>query len=455
MKEIVVLGAGLVGSLSAMLLARRGYSVTVFDKRPEVGSSGTQSRRTINMALSERGWRALREVGVADEVHPFAIPLAGRMIHQPDGRTVTQPYGKAGQAIYSVARERLNALLVEKARHHYQVQFRFGYKCTGVELEGPRIFLEHLDTQRQLTVEPEVLIGADGAFSRVRDGLQKQTDLAFRQQQHYIEHGYKELTLPARDGGGWSLPENFLHVWPRNRFMFIALPNPEGTFTGTLFLPFEGEVSFATIRTEADVLQLFGTYFPDALPLMPDLGREYAGNCTWPLASIRCFPWSYRGKATLIGDASHTLLPFYGQGMNTGFEDAMAMDQLMDGFGGDWETLFDRFQRSRKAHTDAITELAFQNFVEMREKTMNPAYLFRKKIEAHISSKHPDLWTPLYSMVSFSNIPFAEVLATGRRQERIMDKVMGLRGVEHDWERLDYPALIRDEPQVQQQAFNR
>lgn len=441
-KNVVVLGAGLVGSLLSVVLARRGIEVAVYDKRADLRKSAPKSRRTINLALSERGWRALKAVGIADQVNQLSIPLRGRMIHHQDGGLSIQPYGKEGQSIYSISREKLNATLIDCAQSTYRVPFHFEHQCTEVNLEGPRVVLDCPATNQKIVLTPDVLIGADGAFSKVRESMLRHHTHRFNYQQHYIEHGYKELAIPADAHGNWRLQKNYLHIWPRGKFMFIALPNLDGSFTGTLFFPFEGEISFAAIKHQNDVLQLFKSYFKDALPLMPDVAEEYFSNYTSPLVTVNCFPWCYRDKAMLIGDAAHAILPFYGQGMNTGFEDCMQLDELMADFGGDWETLFDRFQQSRKANTDAIAELALQNFTEMREKTVDPVYLLRKDIELHLTATYPDLWTPLYSMVSFSNIPFAEVLEISRRQEQLMDKIMAMEGVEKGWKAMNFRPLL-------------
>jgi kynurenine 3-monooxygenase len=289
---------------------------------------------------------------------------------------------------------------------------------------------------------PDLLIGADGAFSAVRSAMQKTT--RFNYQQYFIEHGYKELTIPPRADGSWAIDKHALHIWPRGNFMLIALPNPDGSFTCTLFFPFEGEVSFEQIRNKGDVIRYFETYFPDILPLMPNVAEEYLQNPTSSLVTIRCFPWSYKDKALIIGDAAHAIVPFYGQGMNAGFEDCVILDDLMEAHAGNWPQILREYQNQRFANADAIADLALQNFVEMRDHVANPKFLLRKKIEAHIHQLYPTMWTPLYTMIAFSHTPYAEALRLGKKQDAIMQQIMSIPQVEKKWQEIDYKALMQE-----------
>jgi len=436
-ENIAVAGAGLVGSLLAILLQKRGHQVEIFERRPDMRKNSKGGGRSINLALSERGWEALKRAGVDDEVRKSAIPMTGRLMHGTDGQQTYQPYGLNDQAIYSVSRGGLNALLMDLAERE-GVNIHFNSKVSEVNLEEPTLTLEGSDGSLQ-TVRPDRLIGTDGAFSAVRQVMMK-TD-RFNYQQEYIEHGYKELTIPAHPDGSHRIEKNVLHIWPRGSYMLIALPNPDGSFTCTLFFPFEGEPSFSSLQTEADVLKFFQEVFPDVVPLIPNLTEEYFTNPTASLVIIRCYPWAWKDKVVLMGDASHAIVPFYGQGMNSGFEDCRVFDDLM-GQSDSWLQLFEQFQTERKPNADAIAELAMRNFVEMRDLTADPEFLLRKKIEARIQKHHPDKWLPLYSMVTFSHIPYHDALMLGKKHDTIMREIMQMPGIESKWDHPEVEAAI-------------
>lgn len=441
MKNISVLGAGLVGSLLAVMLGRKGYHVQLIEKRPDLRKTKWEDGRTINLALSERGWRALGRVGIVEEVKQLAIPMYGRMMHDEKGKLTFQPYGKEGQSIYSVSRSLLNEKLMNLAEEEGYVKVLFEQKCMAVELDKPAVHLSHVVSGEETIIHPDILIGADGAFSEVRSAMQRTN--RFNYQQYFIEHGYKELTIPPVDGT-WAIDKHALHIWPRGNFMLIALPNPDGSFTCTLFFPFEGNISFNTIRTQSEVIQYFETYFPDILPLMPNVAEEYLKNPTSSLVTIRCYPWSYKDKAAIIGDAAHAIVPFYGQGMNAGFEDCVILDDLMAKYSDNWDQIFKEYQQQRVSNTEAIADLALQNFVEMRDHVADPKFLLRKKIEAHIHQLYPELWTPLYTMIAFSHIPYAEALQLGRQHDAIMQYIMSIPGIEQKWPELNYKAVLQD-----------
>lgn len=431
-KNIAIVGAGLVGSLLAIYLAKRGYNISVFERRRDMRSGNAEAGRSINLALSNRGIRALEEVGLASELKKVAIPMHGRMMHDPKGNLSFLPYGRKGQFINSISRSDLNVVLITEAEKQ-GAKFFFDHRCTNIDLEKTQLtFAPH-----QQTKALDLIIGADGAFSAVRWAMQITDRFNFSQQ--YIEHGYKELEIPAN--AGKSLERNALHIWPRESYMMIALPNPDGSFTCTLFFPFEGSPSFSTLKTNDDILKFFQEVFPDAIKLIPGLLKDFTANPTSSLVTIKCFHW-VKNKTFLIGDAAHGIVPFYGQGMNAGFEDCRILNELLETNKDDWETTLPEFERVRKPDTDAIAQLALDNFIEMRDLVGDTDFLLRKKIEAKLHALYPDKWIPLYSMVTFyDNIRYSEAMATGLRQKKIMDEVMGMPGVEVNWEGLDFKSI--------------
>ncbi|MBL7923151.1 MAG: FAD-dependent monooxygenase [Bacteroidia bacterium] len=432
MKRFTLIGAGLVGSLLSIYLSKRGYKVNVYERRPDLRSNRISAGRSINLALSDRGWRGLDKIGIGDEIRNVALPMKGRVMHGVDGSLSFQPYGKEGQAIYSVSRGGLNCVLMDLAEKH-GVELHFQERCTQVDLKTAGAFFENAESGKKTEVQADRVFASDGAFSAGRLQMQLSTD-RFNYSQTYLEHGYKELTIPATASGDFAMDPDALHIWPRGTFMLIALPNLDKTFTCTLFFPFEGEFSFRSLDTEEKMMDFFRNTFPDTIPLMPTLRQDYFANPASSLAIVRCFPWSVDDKLLLIGDAAHAIVPFYGQGMNCGFEDCVVLDQLMDAHGEDWHTIFRRFESLRKPDGDAIAELALMNFIEMRDKVGHAEFLLQKKIESWFSAKHPDRWIPLYTMVTFSpDIRYSEALSEGRRQEKIMQEVMALPGIENRW----------------------
>ncbi|MCC3155922.1 FAD-dependent monooxygenase [Hymenobacter sp. 15J16-1T3B] len=441
--HLTVTGAGLVGSLLALYLAKRGFQVDVYERRPDPRRAGADSGRSINLALSDRGWRALEGVGIAEAVREVAIPMYGRVMHDVHGNLSQQPYGKPGQGIYSVSRGGLNRRLLELAEDQPNVRLFFGQQCLDVNLRQRQLHLRDIATGQEQHLAYHHLFGTDGAFSAVRSALQKTE--RFDYSQSYLEYGYKELTIAAAPDGGWALEKHALHIWPRGSYMMIALPNLDGTFTCTLFFPFEGEDSFASLQTPADVTAFFGRVFPDALPLMPELTDDFFHNPTSSLVTVKCFPWSLGDEALLLGDAAHAIVPFYGQGMNAGFEDCTVLDELMERHGPDWQAVFREFQQLRKPNADAVADLAVYNFVEMRDKVADPRFLLQKKIESKISAQYPDQWTSLYSQVTFSHRPYAEAWANGQRQDAIMARLMQHIETEADYDRPEVQELVEKE----------
>ncbi|EAZ82219.1 FAD-dependent oxidoreductase [Algoriphagus machipongonensis] len=437
--EITILGAGLIGSLMAIYLKRHGLDVTVYDKRPDKRKTPyDEGGRSINMALSHRGWKSLEQVGLKDKVLPLAIPMYGRKIHDEHGGTTFIPYGTEEQAIYSISRGKFNQLLAEEGER-LGAHFEFEYKCQEVDFSDQVISFETPAGEKKL--QAPVIVGADGAYSALRLSMQKQ--IRFNYKQEYISHGYKELTIPATKDGEFAMDPNALHIWPRGKFMLIALPNPDKSFTCTLFLPFEGtKVCFDKIRDEKDLKSVFKNYFDDAYQLMPKVAEEFFKNPTSALVNVECYPW-VQGNSLLIGDASHAMVPFYGQGMNCGFEDCFILNELIEKLGtNSWDLVFEKFQKVRKRDTDAICQLAMENFVEMRDSVADPKFILRKKIEAKLHELYPNDWIPLYTMVTFSDISYSEAYAQGKLQEEIMDRVMRDPLITENWNKLDYEEII-------------
>lgn len=438
-KHIAISGAGLVGSLLALYLRKRGYQVSVFERRGDMRRSDYVGGRSINLALSNRGLRALEEVGLAEELKKIAIPMHGRMMHDIKGNLSYQAYGKEGQYINSISRSALNIALMNEAEKE-GVTFHFDQSIEKVDLVKTTLITKNGQWITDNEQHFDLIIGADGAFSAVRDAFRISD--RFDYQQFYIEHGYKELCIPAGAANSFQLEKNALHIWPRESFMLIALPNPDGTFTLTLFFPFEGNVSFDKVKTEKEILTFFESTFPDAKALMPTLLDDFRSNPTSSLVTVKCFPW-VKNNTFLIGDAAHAIVPFFGQGMNAGFEDCRILIQLLDTHADNWQKVLPEFQKLRKPDADAIAQLALNNFIEMRDLVADKEFLLRKKIEAKLHQLYPSKWIPLYSMVTFhENIRYSDAYATGLRQKQIMDEVMARPNIEATWESLDFSEIV-------------
>lgn len=433
-KHVTIVGAGLVGSLLSIYLAKRGYKIDIYERRPDMRKTSISAGKSINLALSDRGWRGLEGIGIAEEIRKIGIPMYGRYIHNRDGSSAYQPYGKKDQAIFSVSRADINMKLMDLAEQQNGVKIHFNERCTSVDRKDHTAHFEHNDTHQVTTAKSDLLFGADGAFAASRLNMQLSSD-RFEYNQHYISAGYKELIIPPGENGSFLLEKNALHIWPRGSFMMIALPNPDGNFTCTLFLPFEGEKSFAKLQTREAVKKFFDEEFSSAVPLMPTLLDDFMNNPTSSLVTVKCFPWTFDDRIALIGDAAHAIVPFFGQGMNCGFEDCVVLDGLISKHKENWPAILDEYQRLRKPDGDAIADLAIANFVEMRDKTADKTFLLQKKIEAKFSEKYPDKWIPLYSMVTFSpHIRYHEAMSYGKRQQEIMDKVMAMPDIENRWD---------------------
>ncbi len=439
-KNITILGSGLVGSLLSIYLSRRGYNVSIYERRVDMRKGTIVAGRSINLALSDRGWKGLKGVGIEDAIRKVAIPMDRRIMHSVKGELTSQQYGEAGQSIYAISRGILNCVMMDEAEKS-GVKIYFNHRCTGIDMNNNVAKFD--DSGAPVEVKSRLIFSADGAFSAGRLQMQLSTD-RFEYSQQYLKHGYKELLIPAGEKSEFLMEKHALHIWPRGGYMLIALPNLDGSFTCTLFFPFEGDDSFSSIKSEEDCEEFFNRIFPDAIKLMPDVAKQFFSNPTGSLVTVKCFPWAVKDKLCLIGDSAHAIVPFYGQGMNCGFEDCTVLDQLMEKHGDNWEVILNEFQNSRKPNSDAIAELAIMNFVEMRDLVGSKEFLLRKKIEARIHDKYPEKWLPLYSQVTFSDIPYSVALANGRKQDEIMKKVMNLNGIEEKWNSSEVESMIMD-----------
>jgi kynurenine 3-monooxygenase len=416
--KFVLVGSGLAGGLLAAYLGRRGYDVDLYERRADPREGNIVGGRSINLAISTRGIHALEQIGIADEALRHAIPMRGRMIHDKSGALHFAPYDvDPKKCINSIGRASLNTAVIEAAQRYSNVRVHFNHKCTGVDLTEA---ICNLETEAgKLTVCGDAVVGVDGAFSAVRASMQRNID-NFQYNESYLAHGYKELTIPPAPDGSWRIERNALHIWPRKSFMMIALPNPDGSFTCTLFWEFEGPRSFATTKTDDDVRRFFGEEFPDAVPLMPTLLEDFKNNPTGSLVTIRCAPWYYRDKVCLLGDAAHAVVPFYGQGMNAAFEDCVVLDECLGKFADDPERAFAEYFEHRKNNADALADLAIGNFIEMRDKTASRTFRAKKKLDHLLEAALPGLYLPLYTMVTFTRIPYAQAARRARLQDRIL-----------------------------------
>lgn len=409
-------------------MAKLGHKVKVFERRPDPRKSVVDAGRSINMALSTRGILALEELGIADKVIANSTAMYGRYIHSDTGTTF-QPYGSSDQCIYSISRASFNLLLLEECERNENITVWFEERCLGINLDQNELHFESGGLKKEHTIAFDKVFGTDGAYSILRQELMKTERFNFSQ--NYLSHGYKELTIPAV-GNKHALAPDGLHIWPRGTFMLIALPNQDGSFTCTLFMPFEGQTSFNALDSGENVRLFFDAVFPTASELMPTLESDFDRNPTSVLVSIKCTPWGYDDKILLLGDASHAIVPFFGQGMNSGLEDCYLLYKRLLKNNG--RPLFNKFAKKRKIDTDAILELSLNNYIEMRDSTANPQFLLRKKIERRMAEKHPTVWMPLYSQVTFTNIPYREALQNGKKQAEIMNEIMLRKDIELIWD---------------------
>ncbi len=427
--KITLVGAGLNGPLLAILFRQRGFEVEIFERRPDMRRVRLSAGRSINLALSTRGIHALQQAGLWERMRNIIIPMKGRMMHSIDGKLTFQPYGKnEAEVINSISRAELNIALMNAAEEQ-GARIHFERRCLGYDLKTGSLLVRDEDTGEETREETEVVIGCDGSASAIRAEMMKLNRFNFSQQ--YLDYGYKELTIPAGPNGQHLLDRNALHIWPRGNLMLIALPNIDGTFACILFLPFDGEESFASLASAKDVNQFFENQFPDAGRLMPDLAENYFANPTGAMVTIKCFPWHVGDRLLLLGDAAHAIVPFFGQGLNCGFEDCTSLVELIDSHDADWTTVFEKFETARKINTDAIADMAIENFVEMRDRVADSRFLFRKKLELALEERYPDRFIPKYAMVTFHRVPYSLALTRGAVQDRMLAELC------HDTERLE------------------
>jgi kynurenine 3-monooxygenase len=436
-QNITLIGAGLNGPLLAIGLVKRGFQVEIYERRPDMRRVRMSAGRSINLALSTRGIHALSQVGLWGEMRKIIIPMKGRMMHSAAAELTFQPYGKdESEVINSISRADLNIALMNAAEAQ-GVKIAFQQRCTGMDLKTGAVQLRNEQTGKTRTLESEIVIACDGSASAIRSEMLKLNRFNFSQQ--YLDYGYKELTIPASPSGTHVLETNALHIWPRGSYMLIALPNVDGTFACILFLPFDGPDSFIQLNTSTAVTEFFCARFPDALPWMPNLAENFFANPTGSMVTIKCAPWHVEGRALLLGDAAHAIVPFFGQGINCGFEDCMCLLDLIDRHGADWPRVFAEFEQARKINTDAIADLAVENFVEMRDRVADPRFLFRKKVELALEAKYPQLFLPKYAMVTFHRIPYETALKRGQIQDRMLtelcDPIERLEDL--DWNKAD------------------
>jgi kynurenine 3-monooxygenase len=416
--KFVLIGSGLAGGLLAAYLGRRGHDVDLYERRADPREGNIVGGRSINLAISTRGIHALEQIGIADEALQHAIPMRGRMIHDKSGALHFTPYDvDPKKCINSIGRAALNTTVIEAAQRNPNVRVHFNHKCTDVDLD---LAGAHFETANgAVTARGDAVIGVDGAFSAVRKSMRRQID-NFQYDESYLAHGYKELTIPPGLNSSWRMERNALHIWPRKSFMMIALPNPDASFTCTLFWEFEGPRSFASTKTDDNVRRFFDEEFPDAVALMPTLLEDFRQNPTGSLVTIRCAPWYYKDKVSLVGDAAHAVVPFYGQGMNAAFEDCVVLDECLEKFSDNRERAFAEYFQRRKENADALADLAIGNFIEMRDKTASRTFRAKKKLDHFLEAALPGIYLPLYTMVTFTRIPYAEAARRAELQDRLV-----------------------------------
>jgi kynurenine 3-monooxygenase len=420
-ENILIVGAGLCGSLLALRLGQRGYNVSVYEKRPDLRKVDISAGKSINLAFSNRGIKAMKMVGIQNKVEPLCIPMNGRMLHDKEGNTKLSNYsGRDHEYINSISRGGLNALLLDEAEALKNVKLFFNKDCTSVDFEKTTANFYDYETKSEFIEDADIIIGTDGAGSVLRQSYYLEKKFLFSFSQNFLTHGYKELSILPTETGDFKTYKNALHIWPRGDFMLIALPNLDGSFTVTLFLSHnEGEYNFNNLTTPEIVTEFFKKEFPDALELMPNLIEDFFDNPTSALGTVKCSPWHYKGNTLLMGDAAHAVVPFYGQGMNASFEDVVELDKILELHDGDWETVFKAYEKTRKKDTDAIADLAIDNFYEMRDHVANPIFQEKRKLEMAFEEHFPKEYSSKYSLVTFNeNIGYHEAMTRGRAQDK-------------------------------------
>ena len=455
-QNILIIGAGLCGSLLALRLGQRGFNVVVYEMRPDLRKTDISAGRSINLAFSDRGNKAMKMVDLEEEVAQLCIPMHGRMLHDTHGNTVLSNYsGRSHEFINSISRQDLNALLLDEAEKHENVNIYFDKKCLGVDFDQTTATFQDYHTKDQFIEDADAIIATDGAGSALRRSYFLEKKFLFSFSQHWLTHGYKELSILPTENGDYKTFKNALHIWPRGDFMIIALPNLDGSFTVTLFLSYEeGEYNFNNLTTSERVLEFFQKEFPDALAIMPNLVDDFFDNPTAPLGTIKCSPWNFKGNTLLMGDAAHAIVPFYGQGMNASFEDVVVFDEVLEEGLEDWEAVFKTYNQRRKKDTDAIADLAIDNFHEMKDHVANPFFQQKRKIEMALESNFPEKYSSKYSLVTFNeNIGYREAMLRGRAQDKAILNLLS-DGIIDANQNLENLSLLKDILSNVQEATN-
>jgi kynurenine 3-monooxygenase len=441
MEEIVIVGAGLVGALLSIYLGRSGYKIVVYDRNPELNESRPASSRSINLTLCERGFQALHRVGMEDAVRAICVPVLGRIMHNPEGLSY-QPYGNSQEAIYSVSRDCLNQVLLEEARKCANIEFHFNEECTALDLSSGTVQFRNRISGVESSCQAERIFAADGAFSTLRYLVQRRT--RFDYSQVFSTQAYREMAMPAKASGDWPLEPHAIHIWPRKNYMLIGFPNTDRSFTCSLHLPWEGDISHASLRTEADVAKLFAKSFHDAVPLMPNFARDFISHPPNSMNTIRCSPWIFKDRLVLIGDAAHAIYPSYGQGANAGFEDCRILFESLERHGHLWPAALREYQTLRKPNADAIADLSERHFIELRDLVGDPRFLLRKEIERRINKLYPDRFRDLYSMVTFTAVPYVDALRLHEKQRIVVDQILEIDDCERKLHSGEVDGLIHE-----------
>jgi kynurenine 3-monooxygenase len=441
MENMIIVGAGLVGSLLSVNLAHAGYKVRVYERNSDPRQINLQSGRSINITLSERGFQALDAVGVGDRVREFCIPVYGRIIHGQDGEITYQPYGNNNEAIYSIGRDDLTKELLSFAEKHENIEFYFNEKCSDIDLPTATLNLQNLETGKISQVQGDRIFAADGAFSGVRRKMQQLK--RFNYSQEFCDQGYKEIIIPPRNDN-WALDQNAIHIWPRGDFMLIGFPNLDKSFTLSLQLPYEGQISHESIKSPNDLRNIFETYFSDIWSLVEPNCTDYFHKSVEAMITIKCFPWTYQDKVALIGDSCHAIFPSYGQGANSGFEDCQVLMKCIEKHPTDWQGIFQEYEKSRKINLDAIADLCFEHFTELRKMVGDFKFLRQKTIERKLQKLYPD-FTSLYYSVSFTCMPYAEALRIERERQNVINKLEEIESIEEQLENRHLASAIYQE----------
>jgi kynurenine 3-monooxygenase len=436
-KHLLIIGAGLCGSLLALRMAQRGYKITLAEKRQDLRKADISAGRSINLAFSDRGLKGIKKVGLENKVKPLCVPMHGRMLHDISSQTKMSSYsGREGEYINSISRSGLNALLLDEVEKHENVKIIFEVACGHVDVDNAKAKFENQETQEKFSIEADYVIGTDGAGSVVRQALMKIRELRFSFSQDFLTHGYKELSIPPKDGEH-QIFKNALHIWPRGENMLIALPNLDGSFTVTLFLAYEGgKYNFGNLNNKEIVDEYFSTIYPDAYNLMPELDTEFFENPTAALGTVRCSPW-YHKKTLIMGDAAHAIVPFYGQGMNASFEDVVVFDDILESNDFDLDKTFGQFSKERKIDADGIADLALDNFHEMKSHTAQDIFLKKRELELNFEKHFPEQYSSKYALVTFDeHIGYNEAKVRGRAQDKVIKHLL-LKQILNDSQNLE------------------